>query len=257
MSSMAATAPAPMGSNSSFTTSVARVGAKADALALSIGSRIGVGSILLACVLVILVGAQSMLGTLQGMDRDIKVMNEQLGVANAGLVVLNKTMDSLPPTSKHLSGVVATVKSTTTEVDTSKRAIGGLSKTTKGLNGKIGHIATSTSAMRGSLEEVGAGTGTLNATVGDLNVKVAPLVATQHDMYLETKRMGGGLDGMNASIAYVIRQLNYMTSPPTGMDFSIRATMLKETLPPIPGLKTEVDPIPVFPRGAWPVYAGP
>ena len=94
----------------------------------------------------------------------------------------------------------------------------------------------------------------LNTTIGSLNGKIDPLVTTQHAMLLGTQKMRAGLDGMNKSLAYVVRTMNYIAVPPTGGGMTIRADLPKETLPPIPGIKAEVEPVAVFPRGIWPVY---
>lgn len=227
-----------------------------DTLALGIGSRITASTLLLACVLTIVIGASSMLDTLQKMDRDLKTMNEQLAIANKGTDVLNLTLDALPPTAEHLHDVVATVEGTSAEVSESKQAITKLADTTTGLVAALGEIATQTAAMRGSLERVDGGTATLGATVSELNTRIDPLVATQHRMLGETRRMKGGLQGMNASLAYTIRTLNYMSAPPTGRGFTVRVDLDKRSLPPIPGVKATTDPVEVFPRGAWETYGG-
>ncbi|MCW2922755.1 MAG: hypothetical protein JWM98_159 [Thermoleophilia bacterium] len=247
--------PLPARTVRSFT--FEELAARSDALALRLGARATASAILLACVVVILVGAQSLLSTMEGMDRDIKEMNTQMATANVGIVVLNKTMDSLPGTRKHLTAIVGTVSETSTQVKVSSKSIAGMAATTKGLNGKIGSIATSTTSMRTSLQHTAAGTDKLAGTISELNTGIGPLVETQHSMLLGTKRMVSGIDGMNSSLAYVVRQLNYITAPPTGGGLMMRATMPKETLPPIPGIKAEVAPLNVFQRFVWPVYTGP
>lgn len=228
---------------------------RADAVALSIGSRVTVSTLLLACMLVIVIGASSMLSALHNMDRDLKIMNEHLAVANKGTEILNKTMDSLPPTSSSLEHIVGTVGATRSEVGKSKESLTQLAETTKGLNTAIGDIAGQTSSMRGSLQSVDASTGSLGATVDDLNTKIDPLAATQKQMLGETRRMNVGMGGMNASLAYVIRTLNYLTQPPGGGGMTVRVELDKRLVPP--GIKVETDPVPVFARGAWPLYTGP
>lgn len=230
---------------------------KADALALRVGTRVTASAVLLGCVLVILVGAQSLLSTMQEMDRDIKEMNRQLAIANGGLDVLNTTMDSLPPTSRHLKAVLGSVEATGGEVETSAASIGALAKSTETLNSRIGNIAGSTTDMRGSMEEVSTGTTELGSTVSSLNTKLDPLVKTQHGMFLQARKMRGGLTAMNDSLAYTIRILNYIAAPPSGQGMMIRADLPKQTLPPIPGIKAETEPIQVFPRMVWPLYTGP
>jgi methyl-accepting chemotaxis protein len=231
--------------------------ARTDALALAIGARVTASTILLACVIVILIGAQSLLATMQGMDRDLQEMNKQLAIANVGLVVLNTTMDSVPPTARHIEAIVGTVQETSDEVKVSVGHIDGMADTTGEINEQLASIADSTGSMRTSLEGASGDTTTLATTIGQLNGDIEPLVKTQHEMLLGTRSMRRGLDGMNASLAYVVRIMNYITVPPTGGGMTIRADLPKETLPPIPGIKAEVDPVPVFPRGIWPVYTGP
>lgn len=233
------------------------LGERVDTLALAVGTKATASALLLACVVVILVGAQSLLATMEEMDRDIKEMNEQLAIANGGLDMLNTTMDSVPPTARHLGAIVKTVRGTSSEVKVSAKRIETMSGTTAQLNEKLASIAGSTGDMRGSLENAAAGTDTLSTTIGSLNENITPLVKTQHSMLLGTRRMRGGLDSMNASLAYTIRIMNYIAAPPAGGGMTIRADLPKSTLPPLPGLRAEVKPIPVFPRNVWPVYTGP
>lgn len=230
---------------------------RTEALALAVGARVTSAVLLLGCVLVIVIGAQGMLGSLHAMDHDIKALNEEMAVANAGLDILNTTMDSLPPTRAHLHDVVATVEGTSAEVARSNRALGGMATTTNRLVNRMGSISSSTVAMRESMQGVASGTQTMGATVNDLNHKIDPLVSTQHAMLTQTARMERGLGAMNGSLAFVIRTLNYIAAPPTGGPFTVRADLPKETLPPIPGIKATTDPIPVFPRFPWKVYTGP
>lgn len=227
---------------------------RVDALALSVGSKVTASTVLLASVVVILIGAQSLLATMQGMDRDIKAINEQVAVANGGLAVLNEFMDSVPPTSRHLEAIVGTVDETSTQVKASAAHIDTMVGTTKELSGQLEGISSSTGEMRTSLGAAADDTTTLNTTVGSLNGQLDPLVKTQNDMLQGTRRMRGGLDGMNASLAWVVRVMNYIAAPPTGGGLTIRADLPKETLPPLPGIKAEVEPVGVFPRNVWPVY---
>ncbi len=226
-------------------------------MALAVGSRITVSSLLVAAMLVLILGAASLLDTLKAMDRDLKVMSSQLTTANNGLAVLNKTMDSLPPTGQHLKKVVSSVEGTGTEVQKSGEAINGLNTKTGELNSMIGTIATGTGDMRGSMESVGQGTKQLDSTITALSGRIDPLAATQAGMLGEIKRMQGGVDGMNGSLAYTIRTLNYITAPPTPGGFTVRVELDKKALPPIPGVQARTDPVQVFPRNSWPVYYGP
>lgn len=255
MLSATATAPAGM-APAPRTFSLEELARRSDALALTVGTRATASALLLACVVVILVGAQSLLGTMEGMDRDIKEMNRQMAMANEGLVVLNTTMDSVEPTSGSLGAIVKNVEDTSANVKVSKASIGRMAAATGKLNTKLGSIATSTTAMRGSLESAAGGTNTLATTIDDLNGKITPLVATQHDMLLGTRRMRSALDGMNASLAYTIRIMNWIAAPPHGGGMTINAEMNKATLPPLPGIRAEVKPVKVFERNIWPIYSG-
>lgn len=230
---------------------------RTDALALSIGSRITASVILLACVVVILIGAQTLLSTMESMDRDLKEMAEQLAIANGGLVILNDTLDAVPPSARHVGAIRATMEATSKEVEVSVGHIETMAGTTEQLNGRLGAIAGSTTAMRTSLEGAAGDAEELSTTIGALNGNIDPLVKTQRQMLQGTRRMRSGLDGMNASLAYVVRIMNYIAAPPTGGGMTIRADLPKQTLPPLPGIKAEVDPVPVFPRNVWPVYTGP
>jgi methyl-accepting chemotaxis protein len=259
MLSAAAAAPAPgiAAARPPRTYSLEELAQRTDALALKVGAKATASTLLVACVVVILIGAQSLLATMEGMDRDLKEMNEQLAIANGGLVVLNDFMDSVEPTSRHLEAIVATVDDTSAEVKVSVGHIEAMTGTTAKLNEQLGAIAGSTTEMRTSLESAAGDTEELSTTIGELDTSIQPLVKTQHQMLLGTKKMRGGLDGMNASLAYVIRIMNYIAAPPTGQGMTIRAELPKQTLPPLPGIKAEVEPVPVFPRNIWPVYTGP
>ncbi|MCW2927930.1 MAG: hypothetical protein JWM86_1898 [Thermoleophilia bacterium] len=239
------------------TFSLEELAQRTDALALTLGTKATASVLLLACVVVILVGAQSLLTTMESMNRDLKVMNEQLAIANGGLDILNKTMDTVPRTSRHLGAIVGTVKSTSTEVTTSAGHLHEMTGTTAKLNQQLTSIAGSTTSMRGSLEGASKGTDTLATTITSLNGNITPLVKTQHEMLLGTRRMRSGLDKMNSSLAYTIRIMNYIAAPPTGGGMTIRADLPKQTLPPLPGIRAEVKPIPVFQRNVWPIYTGP
>ena len=252
----AAVAAAPSG-RLPKTYSLEELSARTDALALAVGARVTASVLMLACVVVILIGAQALLSALQGMERDLDEMNEQLAIANGGLVILNTTMDSLPGTAEHLSTIVTTVGDVSKEVKVSADSIGSVADTTEQLNGQLEGIAESTTSMRTSLESAAAGTEQLSGTIGSLNANIDPLVKTQHEMLLGTMKMRSGLDGMNASLAYTIRIMNYIAAPPHGQGMMIRAELPKQTLPPIPGIRAEVEPIPVFPRNIWQIYTGP
>jgi methyl-accepting chemotaxis protein len=238
------------------TYSLEELAQRSDALALAIGSKATASVILLACVAVILIGAQSLLGTMEGMNRDLKTMNEQMAIANGGLVVLNKTMDSLPNTSSHLTAITATVKDTKDQVAVSNKAIGEMEVTTEQLHAKVANIAGSTTKMRTSLESAAAGTDELAGTIDQLNGDIQPLVRTQHQMYLGTRTMRDKLDAMNASLAYTVRVMNYIAAPPTGGGMTMNADLPQSALPPIPGIRAEVEPLTVFPRFVWQPYSG-
>ncbi|MCB0877640.1 MAG: hypothetical protein KDC46_01480 [Thermoleophilia bacterium] len=231
--------------------------ARGDALALSIGSKVTASTILLACVVVILIGAQTLLSTMDGMNRDLNEMNKQLAVATTGLGILNETMNSVPPQARHVSAIVGTVDETAKAVKVSRGHIETMTGTTAKVNEQLGAIAGSTQAMRSSLEGAAGDAKELSTTIGELNGQLDPLVTTQHQMLLGTRKMRSGLDGMNASLAYVVRIMNYIAAPPTGGGMTIKAELPRQTLPPLPGIKAEVDPVPVFPRNIWPVYTGP
>lgn len=229
---------------------------KVDVLALSIGSKVSASAILLACVVVILIGAQSMLSALHSMDSDIKEMNVQLSIANVGVGKLNESLNAVEPMANSMHDIVKTIDSTGDEVDVSAKTISKMASTSSTLDHRLSGIATSTSNMATSFDQMSGETSKLASTIGGLNGQIGPLAQTQHGMYLQTVRMRGGLDSMNQSLAYVVRVLNYMTAPPSGQDFSIRAELPKETLPPVPGIRVEVEPMSVFQRLSWPIYKG-
>lgn len=236
------------------TRTAAQIAQQVDVLALNVGTKISASALLLACVVVILLGAQSLLGALGAMDTDIAEMNKQMDIANGGLVVLNKTMDSVEPMSVSMHNVVKTIDATGAEVDISAKTIGSMAKHTNDLRSGLGDIAGSTTDMRTAYGDMSTETVGLAKTIDGLNEQIGPLATTQHDMFLGTSTMRGGLDTMNDSLAYVIRVLNYITAPPSGQDLKLKVELPKEVMPPLPGIRAEVDPVSVFPRMSWPIF---
>ncbi|MCW2974183.1 MAG: hypothetical protein JWN72_2456 [Thermoleophilia bacterium] len=230
---------------------------RVDALALAVGTKLTASALLIGALVVLIVGAQSLLGAMQSMDRDIAEMNRQLVTANEGLVTLDTTMAALPKTSRHVTTILKTVQGTGREVKVSSAGIASTAAATTDIAAKLDTINESTAAMRASHVHASEGTDQLGTIVSSLQVKLAPLVKQQHTQYLQTKRMSDGLDNMNDSLAYIIRALNYMTEPDSGGSLKIKAELTKETMPKIPGLKIQADPISVFERGAFPLYTGP
>lgn len=228
-----------------------------DSYALSIGSRLTVSTLMLACVLVIIAGASSMLSSLKSMNEDLQVINKQLAIVNQSNVLLNKTLDSMPPSSAGLKTVVGTVRETAGEVGSSSTQLKSLAGTSTDLAGSLSEIAAQTKQLGSSLQKTDATTGTLGQTVTTLNQRIDPLVATQRRTRMQVAQLNTGLGGMNGSLAYVVRTMNYLTAPPSGQGFMAKVQVDASSLPPIPGLKAEVDPVEVFRRGVWPVYTGP
>jgi methyl-accepting chemotaxis protein len=230
--------------------------ARLDALALTIGAKTTVGALVIASMLVIVLGAASMLETLTKMRDGLHTNLGQLQEANRGLDELNKTMDSVPPTADHMAAMVPIVRDTSKEMETSKLAMSQLQAGTTKLNGTIGDIAKGTGNMRVSLEKVDVGTSHLATTASSLNKLVARCAKAQAEMKNIVIGMQAATTNMNNSVAYVIRTLNYITAPPTGQSFMLRVDLDPKTLPPIPGVKATTDPVTAFQRGSWPVYKG-
>jgi cell division protein FtsB len=226
-----------------------------DVLALRLGTRITASSVLIAAVIVILVGAQSLLTTLDGMERDIAALNKQLAVTNAGVKILGSTMGAVPASQRNLAAIITTVETKQASVAESARQVEAMAATTASLQKRVAAISTSTAQMRASLETAAASTEQLDATITQLDAGMDPLVAAQRRMFLGTAAMRGNLYGMNGSLGYVVRQLNYLAAPPGGGGFTVQADLPKETLPPLPGLSAQAAPLQVFPRGIWSVYS--
>ena len=239
------------------TATLEEFGQRSDALALRLGAKVTASSLLLAGVIVILIGAQSLLGAMQSMEADLHEMNQQMDVANQGLGVLNTTMDAVEPTADSLESILGSIQATDKQVGVAAKNVGAMAGTTDKLNTRLGSIAGSTTTMRGSLEATGGDAAKLGSTIGVLTDRITPLVKTQHSMFLSTRQMRTGLDTMNANLAYVVRIMNWITRPPGGGGMTIRAELPKETLPPLPGLRAEVAPVQAFPRDIWKVYTGP
>lgn len=230
---------------------------RADTLALTVGSRMSVSTLMLACVLVIVIGANSMLSSLKAMDADVKLVNQQLAITNKATDELNRTLDSLPPTSEHLKAINQIVGDTAAEVDASAGSLAGLASATSTMDRDLSGIAGSTRSMGGSLASVDSSTSKLSGTLVELDRELGPTVAAQHQTRVQAEQIPVGIFGMNDRLGYVIRQLNYIAAPPGGGAFTIRPTLDPATLPPVPGLRATADPTAVFPRNVWPVYRGP
>ena len=228
--------------------------AQCDAFALSVGTRITISTLMLACLLVIAVGASSLLDSLKAMDADMKVMDTELGHAQAGTYVLIDQMESLPPTAQHMRDIVTAVKGTGKQVKKSKTAVGQLQGKTAKMDTSLAAIGKQTASMGGELATTDDKTTQLAAAIDELNGGITPLVKTNHDMLSQTYVMRNGVCSMNASLAYTIRTLNYMTAPPQGGPFSVRVEMDKKTLPPVPGVVASTEPLVLYKRGAWPIY---
>ena len=229
---------------------------RADVMALALGARLGVGALLVACLLAVVMGASSILASMEQMEGDLQVMSENLAISQQGLDILNKTMASVPPTAEGMAGVVATVESLQAEVATSRTALNDLGLATDGVAESLDGIAANTERMAGSLDRVDASTEELGGTVNRLSTSIGPLVANQQKMRSSVVAMEQGTWAMNDSLAYVIRILNYMAAPPTGEPFTIRVDPDKRSLPNLPGLKVESDPVPVFDSPPWKPYGG-
>jgi methyl-accepting chemotaxis protein len=258
---LSATATSPTGGMPAYPAhAVPNVGGPlhaADALALTIGARLTGSTLIVGCVLALVLGASSLLDSMQKLDVELKAMSAELAVAQVGMNHLNKSMDSLPATADSLATVLTTINGTAEQVKISSQQIDHLDTNTASLNEDLGAIAKNTTVMRTSMASVDAGSGKLGTTINTLSGKIDPLVTSQHETVGQLGRMRTGINGMNSSLAYVIRVLNYITAPPTGQGFTVRVNLPKETLPPIPGVKAETDPVGVFPRGAWNTYTGP
>jgi len=239
------------------TFTLAELAQRSDALALKLGTKVTASAVLLAAVVVILIGAQSLLASMQSMDADLKKMVGYMTVSNEGLDKLNVMMDSVPLTAQHMDAIVGSVEGTSTEVKTSAKSLTEMATVTGTLEGRLGNIAGSTKQMRTSLEATAGDTSRMGSTITELNGNIGPLVTTQHEMLLGTTKMRNGLDDMNDSLAYTIRTMNYITAPPYEGGMQMMTELPKEMLPPVPGLRAEVQPVSAFQRFVWPVYTGP
>jgi hypothetical protein len=236
---------------------IAQVVWRADRLALSIGSRISISTLMLACVLVIVAGASSMLSSLHKMDDDLKVINVQLAETNVANDRLNQILASLAPMNQGLLRINHTMDGTIKAVSVSASALSALSGRTRHLNSSLAFIALQTDRMRHSLDHLNGQTTKLGTTVTALNGHLDPLVTTQHQTLLAARGLPNGIHGMMGSLAYVIRMLDYIGEPPTGAGLEMKVDIPKSSLPPVPGLKATADPVQVFPRDIWPQYTGP
>lgn len=229
---------------------------RADTFALTVGSKLTVSTLMIACVLAIVVGASSLLDSMQAMDKDLKIMSRHLETSNTGVAGLGQTMKSLPPTNEHLQSIVGTIDSTSAEVKRSGTALAKLNARTTTLNNMVSDIATATATTTEAHKSNVTEATRLSSTVDALAVQLPPVVGTQRSMLAMIRQMTTAMGDLNASLAYVVRTLNYISAPPTGRGFTANVELDKSTLPPVPGVHAKAQPVEVYPRNAWPVYRG-
>jgi archaellum component FlaC len=227
---------------------------KLDALALSVGSRLTMSTLIVASVITIAIGASALLSSLRSMSADLKIMHAQLDIAAEGTEVLNSRMDLVPKMAGQMEMVVGTVGQTQKQVKASRNSVEKMAQSSHRLRGRVDKVSSDTASMKKNIESVSAQTDPLAATVNKLDRKLDPLVAGQHSLIPLVNQSADYICAMNGSLGYVLRILNYLTAPPSGIPFTARVEMDESTLPKIPGLKLEKDPVKVFDRGSWPIY---
>ncbi len=194
----------------------------------------------------------------------ISSTDDHLGQMEASLVQINGAVDRMNASQEGLvriDAALGTLSETTRTiggaVGESRTRIGGLSNATARIAALVGKVDASTGAITAQLAEVSIRTGALARSVDALGVTVTPLVASTASVRTSVDGMGTGIAGMNGSLRYVIRVLNYLGAPPGGGGFSVRVRLDPRSLPAIPGVKIATDPVPVFTRNRWRPYTGP
>jgi hypothetical protein len=243
LTALAAAAPAPVG-----------VVARGDALAMSLGSRVSVLTLVVASIVTIAIGAASLLGSLRDMESELKQMRGELAVAVDGTETLNVRMDNVPKMASQMEVITSTVDATAKQVTASKESVAAMADSAGNMSASVADVTTDTKKMAGHINAVSDTSEKIAGTVEKLDRQLVPLARRQRSLVGSASQTADYLCTMNGSLAYVLRITNFLTKPPTGGPFTSRVEIDKAALPPIPGVKATAAPVKVFERGAWPVY---
>jgi len=198
-----------------------------------------------------------MLAALDSTDRSLGRMEASLVQINGGVDAMNDSQTGLVRIDGSMATLAASTDQIATSVARSREQIGSLAAGTRRIDRLVGAVDASTRTITRRLGDVDAGTGTLAGSVSTLGSTVTPLVASTASVRGSVDAMGDGIDGMNGSLRYVIRVLNYLAAPTGGGDFNVEVTLDPRMIPDIGGVSLRVDPVTVFHRNAWKQYAGP
>jgi methyl-accepting chemotaxis protein len=189
--------------------------------------------------------------------------DDHLGRMEASLVQINGAVDRMNASQEGLERIDVSLGTLGATTDTigkgvaeSRSRIGGLSDATSRIASLVGQVDSSTRSITAQLAVVSTRTATLARSVDALGTTVTPLVSSTASVRASVAGMGKGIAGMNGSLRYVIRVLNYLAAPPGGGGFSVRVNLDPRSLPDLAGVIVRTDPVPVFTRNRWKPYTG-
>jgi methyl-accepting chemotaxis protein len=198
-----------------------------------------------------------MLAALDSTDRSLGRMEGSLAQINGGVRAMNDSQNGLTRIDASMGTLAASTDRIATSVARSKTQIAALAAGTRRIDRLIGAVDESTRTITTRLGAVDTGTATLASSVTALGGTVTPLVDSTASVRRSVDAMGAGIDGMNGSLRYVIRVLNYLSAPKGGGGFAVRISLDPRMIPDIGGVELNVDPVGVFARNRWKTYAGP
>ena len=197
------------------------------------------------------------LAAISSTDENLGRMETSLVQINGAVDRMNASQDALVRIDASLGTLGETTRTIGSSVAESRTRISGLADATARIAALVGKVDASTGAITAQLDEVSSRTAALGRSVDALGSTVTPLVSSTSSVRASVDGMGKGIAGMNGSLRYVIRVLNYLAAPPKGGGFSVRVRLDPRSLPAIPGVKIVTDPVPVFSRNRWTPYTGP
>jgi hypothetical protein len=222
-----------------------------------LGAGAGLVVLALLTALTLVIGAASILHSVDNVNGNLGRLEGALGTANASVDVLNRRMSAIDRIDRDMLRARVLTARIGTSVGSSRRRIRGLRTGTARIDAALARVASSTDRVNAQLAGIDGQTASLAGSVGAVGRTVTPLLATNRSLHGSVLSMRSGIGEMNGSLRYVIRVLDYMAAPPAGGSFSINVRLDPRLLPDLKGLTVKTDPIAVFRRGQWKTYGGP
>jgi uncharacterized protein YoxC len=211
----------------------------------------------IGAALALTVSGLQMLAALDSTDRSLARMETSLVRIDQGVAAMDASTTGLEQIDTSMDALGSSTSTIALAVAESRRRIGGLAESTRRIGLLVGAVGSTTNTIDGQIAGVSGETSTLSTSVARLAGTVTPLVASTASVRRSVDSMAGGINGMNGSLHYVIRVLDYLAAPPAGGGFSVRVTLDPRSIPPVPGIEVATAPVGVFTRHRWQGYTGP